>query len=80
MMDTTGKTRATSSARHEDEMFFVKDTTLQVVLSREALEPREKNHVCGSVKCARLCVWVEYGVHSPRRLQKESPLPVCEKP
>ena len=34
-------------------------TTLQVVLSHT-----RKNHVCGSVKRACLCEWVECGVHS----------------
>ena len=28
------------------------------------LEPHEKSHVCGSVKCACLCEWVERGVRN----------------
>ena len=42
---------------------FVRDTTLQMVLSHA-----RKNHVCGSVKCACLCEQVLCNVYTPRRL------------
>ena len=84
VMDTTENTRATCYASCEDKRFFVRDTTLHVVM-RHA----RKIHVCGSAKCACLCERVLCSVYrfntlplgaGPRAPQAEAMALHCHGP
>ena len=79
-MDTTGKARATCHARYQSEMFFVRDTTLHVVLSREALESREKNSRVRKCQMRVLMRAVSVSCSHHPSLAGESPLPVSDMP